>query len=229
MPGLLLASLVALLGPPVQSQTTRWEGYFDPVGYSFPAAFTAHYLRKSFHLQGAALYQLHEWFAGGAELGYATGHSLGGKLGEVDFDSPADGRPDSLQFTSSAKLFWVHFTPMLRIGRWIEFDDIDYRPYIMMGAGMYHLWHRAGVTKINGISTRGAHFSEVVIAQRTDADTDIGASIGVGIEQRVLQRWRVAFDLRLHHVWNAADFDRDGRDDDSLNWVIPSLRLGYAF
>lgn len=197
--------------------------------WAFPTHYAGDYMRRSFDLQFAAMYQFHEWMSAGGELGYATGHQLGGKITEADFDAPPDGRSDNLGFTSTAKLYWINLNPVLKIGKWIEFEELLYRPYLTVGMGLYHFWYRPGEDKLNGYTTKPTHLSEMHVSQRSRASTGMGVNIGVGVDQQVFDFLTVGFDIRFHHVFNVVDYDRDGEDDDDFNFLIPGFRVYYVF
>ncbi|MBI4676942.1 MAG: outer membrane beta-barrel protein [Elusimicrobia bacterium] len=225
--GCLLGAALLAAGPS-WAQVGKWELGLSPT-WALPTHHAGDYVRKSFDFQFAAMYQFHEWLSGGAELGYATGHPLGGKSTESDYDSPPDNRNDNLSFTSTAKLYWINFNPVLKVGKWVEFEELLYRPYIALGMGVYHAWYRPGENKLDGYTTKPAHLSEYHVSQRDTPSTGLGLNIGVGVDQQVFDFLTVGIDLRFHHIFNVADYDRDGTDDDDFDFMIPGLRFYYVF
>ncbi|MFA6316708.1 MAG: outer membrane beta-barrel protein [Elusimicrobiota bacterium] len=224
----VLFAAVMAAAAPSSAQVGKWELGLSPT-WAFPTHFAGDYMRRSFHLQFAGMYQFHEWLAAGGELGYSTGHRLGGKFTEVDWDNPPDGRSDNLGFTSTAKLNWIMLNPVLKVGKWVEFEELLYRPYVTFGMGVYHFWYRAGDNKLTGYTTKPVHLNEYHVSQRELASTGLGVNVGVGIDQQVFEYLTVGFDFRFHHIFNVVDFDRDGTDDDDFSFLIPGLRVYYVF
>ncbi|MBI5622410.1 MAG: outer membrane beta-barrel protein [Elusimicrobia bacterium] len=223
---LTVAALAAAV--PCSAQVGKWELGGSPA-WAFPTHHAGDYMRRSFHLQAFGLYQFHEWLSAGGELGYSTGHRLGGKFTEVDWDSPPDGHNDNIGFTSTAKLNWMMLNPVLKVGKWVEFEELLYRPYVTVGMGLYHFWYKAGDNKLTGYTTKPTHLNEVHVSQRELSSTGMGVNVGVGIDQQVFESLTVGFDMRFHHVFNVVDYDRDGTDDDDFDFLIPGLRVYYVF
>ncbi|MBI5881587.1 MAG: outer membrane beta-barrel protein [Elusimicrobia bacterium] len=224
----LLVAAAASAAVPSSAQVGKWELGMSPT-WAFPTHHAGDYMKRSFDLQFAGMYHFHEWLSAGGELSYTTGHRLGGKVTEVDWDNPPDGRPDNIGFTSTAKVSWLMLSPVLKIGKWVEFEELLYRPYIAVGMGLYHFWYRAGENKLTGYTTKPAHLSEMHVSQRALASTGLGMNLGVGIDQQVFDFLTVGFDIRFHHIFNVVDYDRDGTDDDDFDFLIPGLRVYYVF
>ncbi|MBI5211003.1 MAG: outer membrane beta-barrel protein [Elusimicrobia bacterium] len=221
--------LLALVGAgPSRADMGKWEVGFTP-GWAMPIQRTGDFMKKSYNMQFSGTYQIHEWFAVGAEGGYSAGHALGGKMTDIDWDSPADNTPDSLKFESSSKLYWINLTPVVKIGKWIEFEELLYRPYIVFGMGLYHFFYKAGWNKIDGYTSAGRHISEQAVGQDARPQTGFGGNIGCGIDQQVFESFHVGIDVRIHHAFSVADFTRDGTADDDFDFIIPALRFYYVF
>ncbi len=158
-----------------------------------------------------------------------TGHALGGKYTDTDFDVPKDGSNETIAFQSEAKLSWLGFNPFIRVGRWVEFEEASYRPYFILGAGLYQVWYKEGFTSLEGKTTRNISITNRKILQAGNSDTNFGINLGVGVDQRLHDNFSIGVDLRYHHVYGAIDQDLDGGDDDSLTLFAPSLKFTYHF
>lgn len=197
--------------------------------YALPIFLSGDYIKRSFGATLGGAYQFNDLWAFGGELSYATGHHLGGKYTDHDFDSPKDGSNETITFTSEAKLYWFGMSPYVRIGRWIESEEVLYRPYFQFGAGLYQVWYKEGFTTLEGRTSKNVKLTNQKILQRGIVDTNVGLNFGIGVDQRVTDRLGVGIDLRYHHIYKAVDQDLDGADDDSLTFFVPSLRFFYLF
>lgn len=231
--GRLIAALAAIVLAPALSHAApfewgRWEGE-TAYSIAYPVGNTGNQHRKSTHLHAAALFQFETWLAAGIEVGYSTGHRIKGKIEGRDFDIPADGVNDTVNFDSEASRFVFNIGPVARIGRWVQVEGTVIRPYVVAGLGLYHSWMKPGNRTLQGRTSQNVDVTGRISTERAISRFNAGLNIGIGLDQKISDRFSVGGEVRYHHVFTAIDRNADGVDDNPFEVLIPKLKLTYYF
>ena len=145
-------------------------------------------------------------YAWGLELGRSIGHTNRGHLSTQelgDIDSPADGKPDTLNFKSAVKTTVTRLTPQFKIGKSDEDAPGGFRPYAILGGGLYLIQNKAGAATLSSFTTGGVNAATAPLTAQISKrnEFDLGFNLGVGFTAKWASSLEVAGDLRYHYVF----------------------------
>jgi opacity protein-like surface antigen len=223
MKGLVLTLLLAA-SPALAAEgyrTGRFELSLDP-GAAIPLESTSDQLKNAVTLQITGAYQFHQWATAGLEMGWQFGHHLGGQTsGQLAEDYTGDGIADRVSFGSNIREKVFQLYPFIKVGQWTDVVAYKFRPYLLFGAGLYHVWTNSGNIVIEGYDQiSGKHVGPVTKSQDTSSNSYFGFNTGGGFEVQVDENAAIGFDLR---------FSRVIKPYDDFQFLTPSLRILYLF
>ncbi len=212
---LIVPAIVASLGGALLAGNVaaepRWEMGLAP-GYAIPVGVAKDIIKGSFALKADASYRVVDWLNAGFELGYSFAHKYEGRFGG-GFGA----------FTSDTDAQVLQLTPVAKLGKELEAGAMKWRPYGVVGAGIYMDQTRGGTITLTDLGNT-----------RTPLEKDkwkgyFGFNVGVGADFRVHESWLVGLDARYHHYLTKSDINLDDKKNDPIQYITPSLRLAYLF
>lgn len=228
---LLLAAIGTAAALPAQAalfERGLWEFDFG-LGSAIPMGTTDLQHRKSTFFKASALRKFEEWLSAGIETTYSSGYKIKGSLEGRDFDAPRDGVNDTLGFDSDAKRYIFSISPMIRTGRWYEFEGTVLRPYAILGFGLYYSWTKPAMASLIGLTSGGVLMGANAFTIDSKDRINMGINLGVGLDQKISDRFSVGLDLRYHRIFSSYDENQDGRDNAPFEIFTPALKLTFYF
>lgn len=217
-----------LLGAGTASASTwraddlSWEFGLHP-GAAVAGGEYRHTSLSSFQLAGSAGYSVLEWLVMGIEGGHVFGHKLRGTTrAPITLDLDRDGVNDVLRFDSTIRNSVTYGGGFFKLGPWLNVGaEGKWKPYAVLGAGLYHERQRAGNLLITGGRTSsGIDVAAQDVHYGPHRYTSFGVDGGVGFEVKIEDNGGIGAEARYRR------FFRRGADYEAL---APTLRLLYYF
>lgn len=145
-------------------------------------------------------------YAAGLELGRSIGHTNRGHLSTQelgDIDVPADGKPDTLNFKSSIKTTVLRINAEIKIGKSDEEVAGGFRPYAIVGGGLYLVQAKAGAVTLSGFTSGGVNAGAAGLTAKLGKinERDLGVNMGFGFISKWADSFEVGADLRYHIIF----------------------------
>ena len=190
----------------VSAETGKWSIGLHP-GWGIPTGKTKDSTKNSFALDASADCQLTNGVSAGLELGYSFGHKLKGTFPVDTLDAP---------FTSNIKTAILQVTPVIKL----SISQMKFHPYVLAGAGLYHLRQTSGKVTFTGRTSGGVDLTGISADVESSNNSYFGMNGGVGFLYGFTDNFQSGVDVRYHQIF---------APDDDAKYFLPSLRLNYVF
>jgi outer membrane protein with beta-barrel domain len=199
------AAFLALGASTARADAGPWVFALNP-GYAVPLGKASDIAKPDFMIEASGEYRFLPVLSAGLEAGYSSYKFAGTLLG--------------YDFTSDARQTVWQATPFIRLSSRFEAVGAIWRPYALVGAGIYTGHNGGGTASINGMQ---------LPVVESDWITHFGFNVGAGATVDLGERFELGLELRYHDIYTRQDINLSGSTNDVVQILVPSARLGYKF